>query len=85
MNAFLASPLNFLSEELRRTDVVKNKMYNDSSPLRRQPCQMMPRERTGSVSEASAQEGSTIHQTMVFSYCFGKKRYGTMYVIFCGL
>ena len=56
-----------LSEELGHTGVVKNKMYTDSIPSRRQPCQMMPRERTGPVSEASDQEGSTIHSTMVFS------------------
>ena len=60
MNAFLASLLHLLSEELGRTYVLKNKMHIDSIPHQRQPCQMMPRGRTGPVSEASAQEGSTI-------------------------
>ena len=55
MNSFLASLLILLSEELGRTDVVKNKMYTDSIPPRCQPRQMMPRERTGPLSEASLQ------------------------------
>ena len=69
-----------MCEELGRTDVVKNKMYTDSIPPRRQPCQMMLQERTGPVSEASAQEGPTIHETMMFSYCFGNKKLWESYI-----